>query len=166
LECSGRLDVIRRSTLLVALGVAVVTGATAAVIVLVVGSGSKATMTPAQYLARASAVCRFYQRKLDGIPPPTLGSTVAVAASVGRALPVLEQQAVAVRKIRPPKALEERVRVFFQHTDHSLADLRGVLAAARRGDLKTMGPKFFAWIDASNAAREASHRVGYRCSQP
>jgi len=156
---------IKRSTLLVVLGVAVVAGGAGAAVVLAVGSGSKDSLTPAQYLARASAVCRFYQHKLDGIAPPSLSSTLAVAASVGRALPVLEQQAAAVRKIRPPKALEGRVRVFFVHTDRSLADLRGVLDAARRGDTKTMGPKFFAWIDASNAAREASHRVGYRCSE-
>jgi hypothetical protein len=156
--------VIGRSTLLVALGAAVVAAAAAAAIVLTVGGGGKPRLTPAQYLARASAVCRAYQRKLDGIPPPTLGSTVAVAASVGRALPVLEQQAAAVRKIRPPKALEKRVHAFFERTDRSLTDLRGVLDAARRGDSKRMGPKFFAWIDSSDAAREASHRVGFRCS--
>ncbi len=155
----------RRDAALVALGVAVAAGVAVAIVVLA-GGNNTTSLTPAQYLARASAVCRFYQRKLDGIPPPTLGSTIAVAASVGRALPVLEQQAAAVRKIRPPKALRAQVQVFFGHTDRSLADLRGVLEAARRGDLKTMGPKFFAWIDASNAAREASHRVGYRCSGP
>jgi len=157
--------VIKRSTLLVVFGVAIVAGGVGAAVVLVAGGG-KAQLTPAQYLARASAVCRFYQRKLDAIAPPTLSSTVAVAASVGRALPVLEQQAAAVRKLRPPKALAGRVRVFFEHTDRSLADLRGVLEAAQRGDTKTMGPKFFAWIDASDAAREASHHVGYRCSAP
>jgi hypothetical protein len=158
--------VIKRSSLLVGFGVAIVAGGVGTAVVLVVGSGGKAPLTPAQYLARASVVCRFYQRKLDGIAPPTLSSTVAVAASVGRALPVLEQQAAAVRKIRPPKALAGRVHVFFAHTDRSLTDLRGVLEAAQRGDTKTMGPKFLAWIDASNAAREASHRVGYRCSGP
>jgi len=158
--------VIGRSTLLAVLGVAVVVGVAALVVVLVVGSGDKASLTPAQYLARASAVCRGYARKLDRIPPPDPGSTSAVAASVGRALPVLEQQAAAVRKIRPPRVLAQKVHTFFDRTDRSLAELRGVLEAAERGDAKTMGPKFAAWIDASDASREASHRVGYRCSGP
>src|SRR5262249_7270546 len=113
-----------------------------------------------------SAVCRVYARKLDNIQPPDPGSTTAVVASVGRALPVLEQQAAAVRKIRPPKALEPRVQEYFSRSDRSLSFLRQLLEAARRGDTKTMGPKLVAWIDASDAAREASHRVGYRCSAP
>ena len=157
---------IKRSTLLVGFGVAIVAGGVGTAVVLVVGSGGKASLTPAQYLARASAVCRVYARKLDRIAPPDPGSTTAVAASVGRALPVLEQQAAAVRRIRPPHALAQKVQTFFERTDRSLAELRGVLEAAKRGDAKTMGPRFGSWIDASDAAREASHRVGYRCSGP
>jgi len=157
--------VTRRISALVALGVAVVAGAAGAIVVLVAGNGTT-SLTSAQYLARASAVCRVYARKLDNIQPPDPGSTTAVVASVGRALPVLEQQAAAVRKIRPPKALEPRVQEYFSRSDRSLGFLRELLEAARRGDTKTMGPKLVAWIDASDAAREASHRVGYRCSAP
>jgi len=156
--------VSRRATALVALSAAVLAGGVAAAVVLVVGSGHKNSLTPAQYLARASTVCRVYARKLDEIPPPDPGSTTAVTQSVGRALPVLEQQAAAVRKIRPPRALEKKVQTFFDRTDRSLADLRGVLDAAKRGDAKTMGPKLGDWIDASDAARDASHQVGYTCT--
>ena len=152
----------RRATLLVAFGMAVVAGVAAAVVVLMVGTG-KASVTPEQYLAEADAVCKVYARKLDRVPPPDPGSTTAVAASVRRALPVLEQQAAAVRKIRPPRSLAKQVEVFFERTDRSLNALRAVLEAAKRGDAKAMGPMFGDWIDASDAAREASHRVGYRC---
>jgi hypothetical protein len=154
--------VSRRATLLVALGIAVAAGAAAVVVVLVVGTG-KASVTPEQYLARASAECRVYARKLDRIAPPDPSSTVAVAASVGRALPILEEQAAAVRKIRPPRALEDQVHAFFARTDRSLGALRAVLEAAKRGDAKAMGPKLGAWFQASDAAQTASHRVGYRC---
>ncbi len=152
-----------RATLLVALGIAVVAGAAAAVVVLVVGSGGKAPLTPAQYVVRASAVCRAYARKLDRISPPDPASTTAVAASVGRALPILEEQAAAVRKIRPPRALQDQVHAFFGRTDRSLGALRAVLEAAKRGDAKAMGPKLGAWFQASDAAQAASHRIGYRC---
>jgi hypothetical protein len=157
--------VSRRLALLLVLGLAVVGGGAAVVVVAVAGT-DKTSMTSAQYLARASAVCRVYARKLDRVPPPDPSSTTAVAASVGRALPVLEQQAAAVRKIPPPKALAQKVQTFFVRTDRSLAELRGVLDAAKRGDAKTMGPRLGDWIEASDAAREASHRVGYKCSGP
>jgi len=152
----------RRATLLLALGLVVVTGAAAAVVVVAVGTG-RAPVTPARYLARASAACRVYARKLDQIPPPNPGSTEDVAASVGRALPILEQQAAAVRKIRPPHALEDRVRAFFERTDRSLGALRSVLEAARRNDAKAMGPRLGSWFEASDAAQTASKRVGYQC---
>jgi hypothetical protein len=155
--------VSRRSTLL-AVGVVLVAGAVAGAVVFLAGGSGKDAPTPAQYLARASAVCRVYARRLDKISPPDPGSTTAVAESVGRALPVLEQQAAAVRRIRPPKALTQKVRTFFARTDRSLAELRGVLDAAKRGDAKTMGPRLGDWIEASDAAREASHQVGYNCS--
>jgi hypothetical protein len=154
--------VSRRATLLLALGLAVVAGAATAVVVVAAGRG-KASITPAQYLARASAACRVYARKLDGIPPPDPGSTRDVATSVARALPILEQQAAAVRKITPPHALEAQVRAFFERTDRSLAALRAVLEAARRNDAKTMGPRLGAWFEASDAAQTASKRLGYRC---
>ncbi|TML68931.1 MAG: hypothetical protein E6G14_08455 [Actinobacteria bacterium] len=151
-----------RATLLVALGIALVAGAAAAVVVLVAGTG-KASVTPEQYLAEASAVCKVYARKLDRVPPPDPGSTADVAASVGRALPILEGQAAAVRKIRPPHALEDQVHAFFARTDRSLGALRAVLEAAKRGDAKAMGPKLGVWFEASDAAQTASHRVGYKC---
>ncbi len=152
----------RRATLFAAFGVAVVAGAAAGVVVLATDTG-KASVTPEQYLAQASAVCRVYARKLDRIAPPDPSATAAVAASVGRALPILEEQATAVRKIRPPHALEDQVHAFFVRTDRSLDALRAVLEAAKRGDAKAMGPKLGAWFQASDAAQTASHRIGYSC---
>lgn len=151
-----------RSRALIGLGLVVVAGGVAAGIVLAFHGGGS-SLTPAQYLERADAVCRPYAQQLDHVAPPDPGSTVDVAASVGRALPILRRQADAVRKIHPPRELEERVRAFFLRTDRSLAALGSVLEAARRGDSKTMGPRLGAWFDASDKAQAASKQVGYHC---
>ncbi len=146
----------------IGVALAVVTAGVAVAVVLLTRDGSS-SLTPAQYLIRADAICRVYARKLDRIPPPDMGSTTAVAQSVARALPVLTEQASAVRALDPPRELEERVRRFFRRTDRSLAALAAVLDAAKRGDAKTMGPRLGAWLAASTEAQTASHEVGYRC---
>jgi len=150
-----------RTACLCAAALAVVAGAAAGIVVL--AAGGKSSGTPVQYLTRASAVCRVFARKLDRVPPPDLGSTKDVASRVGQALPILEQQAEAVRRIRVPRELEQRVRVFFQRTDRSLRALAAVLDAARRDDAKTMGPRLGVWLEASDAAQSASKQVGYTC---
>ena len=142
----------------------VVAGGLAAGIVLAFRGGSTTSLSPGAYLARASAVCQRYARQLDQIPPPDdLGSPAAVAAAVGRALPVLEKQSAAVRAIKPPRELEQSVRRYFVLSDRSLAVLGDALRAAKRNDRVTMGPKLGAWFEASSAAQAASRRLGFRC---
>ncbi len=151
-----------RRTFLLAFALVLVAGGVAAGITLAVGSGGS-SITPAQYLARADAVCRVYARQLDRVAPPDLAAPKDVAARVGRALPILQKQAAAVRKIPPPRELEQRVHRFFELTDRSLAALGAVLDAAKRNDAKAMGPRLGAWFKASDDSKAASKRVGFRC---
>jgi hypothetical protein len=152
----------RRAKLLLRVGFVLVAGGVAAGIALAFHGGGS-SLTPAQYLARADAACRSYGRQLDRIAPPDPGSTSDVAASVGRALPILQKQADAVRKIRPPRELEQRVRRFFELSDRAVAELGAVLDAAKRNDAEAMGPRLGAWFKASDDSRAASKRVGFRC---
>jgi hypothetical protein len=142
-------------------GLAIAAGVAVGVVLVFRGGG--ATLTPEQYLARADAVCARYARRLDGIPPPDPTSAADVVASVGRALPILQAQADAVRRIRPPHELESRVRAFFARTDGSLAALGAELEAAKRKDLAAMKARFGDWLAASTDAQAASRQVGYRC---
>jgi hypothetical protein len=152
---TGRSVVVAGAALVLAAGVA------AGVVLAFRGGG--ASLTPEEYLDRASAVCVSYARKMDAIAPPDPTSRADVVASVGRALPILQAQADAVRRIRPPRVLAARVRAFFARTDRSLAALGAELAAAKRNDLPTMKARFGDWLTASTAAQAASRRVGYRC---
>jgi len=151
-----------RGTVIVAAG-AIVVAAGVAVGVALAFRGSGSAPTPEEYLARADAVCVRYARRMDAIAPPDPTSPADVVASVSKALPILRAQADAVRRIRPPHELEQRVRVFFVRTDRSLAALAAQLAAARRNDVAAMKARFGDWLTASTAAQEASRRVGYRC---
>jgi hypothetical protein len=147
----------------VAAGGALVLAAGAAAGVVLAFRGGGGALTPEEYLDRASAVCVSYARRMDSIAPPDPTSAADVVASVGKALPILQAQADAVRRIRPPRELEARVHAFFVRTDRSLAALAAQLAAARRNDLPAMKARFGDWLDASAAAQAASRRVGYRC---
>src|SRR5260221_4964120 len=61
------------------------------------------------YLARANKVCRSYANRLAKIAPPADPRSFAdVERAVGKALPLLEAQAVAVRKVVPPRSLTAR----------------------------------------------------------
>jgi hypothetical protein len=158
--------VTRRTAAAAALA-ALVAGGAAATVVLVAGggggNGGGGELTPAEYLARASAACTPFARQLDRIVPPDLGSPADVAATVSRALPLLRRQADAVRRIPPPPVLAERVRRFFALNDRALAALAAALDAARRNDRAALGPRLGAWFDAGGAAHEASQRAGFRC---
>ena len=145
----------------VAGGLALVAGA--AVGVALAFRGGDAALTPEEYLDRASAVCVTYARQMDAIAPPDPTSAKDVVASVSRALPILEAQAEAVRRLRAPRELEASVRAFFTRTDRSLAALTAQLAAAKQGDGPAMKARFAEWLAASADAQSASRRVGYRC---
>lgn len=151
----------RRS--LVVSAAVVVLAAGAAVGVALAFRGGQTSLTAEEYLDRAGAACLTYARKLDAIAPPDPTSPADVVTSVGRALPILQAQADAVRRLRPPRELEQRVRAFFVRTDRSLAALRAQLAAAKRNDIQAMKARFGEWLAASVDAQTASRRVGYRC---
>jgi hypothetical protein len=153
---------VTRRSIVIGAALLLVGGGAAAGIAVAFGGGDS-PLTLEQYLARADAVCISYSRKLDRVVPPDPTSTADVAASVGKALPILRAQADAVRRIRPPHELESRVRAFFVRTDRSLAALASELEAAKRNDAKTMNARFGDWVVASAAAQEASKRVGYHC---
>jgi hypothetical protein len=153
--------VTRRSVAVAGAALVLAGGVAAGVVLAFRGDGG--SLTPGEYLDRASAVCLSYARKMDAIAPPDPTSPSDVVASVGKALPILQAQADAVRRIRPPRVLEARVRAFFVRTDRSLTALAGQLAAAKRKDLPAMKARFGDWLNASTAAQAASRRVGYRC---
>ena len=128
-------------------------------------SGKSPELTPTAYLAQANAACLRYAKRLGRIPPPNdLTSFADVAASAGKALPVLEAQAAAVRKIVPPRALAARVRVLDALVARSNGFLRAALEAARRRDRPAMGLAFGAWLEASTDAHDAAVKLGFRCS--
>ena len=149
---------------LTAATLAVAAAGVAAGLALALRGGGAGRPTEAVYLAHSSAVCRRYAARLAGIPPPAdPRSPAAVAAAVGRALPVLEEQAAAIRAIRPARALEERVRRLLGLTDRSLRRLQATLDAAKRRDPTAMGRAFGEWLAASEDAKTASVSLGLRC---
>jgi ppGpp synthetase/RelA/SpoT-type nucleotidyltranferase len=158
--------VARRSHLRLAGFVAVVAGGAAAALAFTVfdGPSSAKTLTPAEYVARVSAICQTYSRKLDRIPPPTdIASYGNVVESVKPALAILRQQAAQIRAIAPPPELRTRVTRFFQLTDRSIERLAAVLRAASRRDIAGLGIGLQRFDEATLVAKKASRRIGWHC---
>lgn len=117
------------------------------------------------YLARANKVCRSYANRLAKIAPPADPRSFAdVERAVGKALPLLEAQATAVRKVVPPRSLAARVKALNALVTRSNGYLRQALAAAKRRQRSRMGLAYGAWLAASADAHEAAVKLGFRCS--
>jgi len=128
-------------------------------------SSSRRDPAVTAYLARANTVCRRFAKQLATIPPPADPRSFSdIEASVGKALPVLEAQASAVRAIVPPTSLAARVRALNALVAHSNGYLRQALVAERKRQRTRMGLAYGAWLEASSDAHDAAVELGFRCS--
>ena len=153
----------RRSLAAVVASGVLVAGAVAAALVFAL-PGKATGPTRAQYLARVSAVCEKYGRKLDRIPPPIdIASPGNVLATVRPALAILREQEARIRAIEPPRELRERVARFFVLTDRSIAALDAVRRAAANTDVAGIGIGLQRFGTATNAAKAAARQIGYSC---
>ena len=126
--------------------------------------GSEDGPTRSEYVARINAVCRPYARRLDKVPPPLSFTNLAeVARSVGRALPLLEEQAEKAKAVQPPPADEELVEEFFARTEASVRALRSVRRAARAGNAAAAQRSFLSFFRAREQARALADELGFRC---
>ena len=95
--------------------------------------GGDAEPTQQQYLARVSAVCRSYARRLERVPTPSEPAAYGnVISSVEQVVPLLRAQEAAMRAVRAPSALGPRLDRLFTLNRRSIAELEAALAAARR----------------------------------
>jgi hypothetical protein len=138
-------------------------GATVALVVTTSSRGAKPP-TLSVYLARARAICREYDRKLDRIPPiqdPTLLGSVIEATD--EALPVLKEQAARIRALTPPAELRTRIARFFTLTARSIESLQAVQDAAKNLDSNNVGTELIRFGKETAAAKRLGSSIGYRC---
>ena len=83
---------------------------------------------------------------------------------MGKALPLFEEQAAAVRKVAAPPSLARRVQKLLELVDRSNAFLRRALSAARKHERRQLGLAYGAWLVASSDSHEAASKLGIRCS--
>ena len=135
----------------------------AAVIVLVVGSGtSKAAPTKSQYFARVAAICRFYGPKLDKIPPPidvTIPSEIT--ESVRKVEPILRAEAKAVRRLEPPRELRAQLARWNELNRRSIAKLGEALRAAEKTDLRGIQVAYVEFVVTGAKAQKLGHAIGF-----
>lgn len=120
--------------------------------------------TAAEYVASVNAICAEYAERLDAIPPPgDLSSPGAVVESLQAALPVLEEQAEALRDLPHPSSLDTDVEELFRLTDRSLAELRTALDEALQRALYPMATALTRFGETRDEAKRISRRLGFHC---
>ncbi|MGL6280055.1 MAG: hypothetical protein ACRC50_10925 [Gaiella sp.] len=149
----------RRLAWVGALGLAVVAGA-GAVLVL----SDTAEPTAAEYVANVNTICAEYAKRLDAIAPPgDLSSPGAVVESLQAAIPVLEDQAEALRDLPHPASLDDEIDELFRLTDRSLVELKTALNEALQRALYPMATALTRFGETRDEAKLISKRLGFHC---
>jgi hypothetical protein len=140
----------------------VVTATVAAAVVLV--RGGDAAVTPETFLERVHAVCTDYGARLDEVQPPVdLSSPGAVYESLEDALPLLREQAEAVRALETPAALRDDLGEFFDLTDRSLVELEEAFDQAGARELFLMATALTRFEEVRDEAKAVAKRIGFDC---
>ena len=117
------------------------------------------------YLAEVSSVCRKYARRLERIPVPAEPAAYGdVVSSVGRVLRVLGAQEAAMRAVPPPAELAPRLERLFALDRRSVAELRPVLAAARRRDAGGVATGLVRFSSARDHVHRVAVAIGIDCT--
>jgi hypothetical protein len=154
----------RREYILIAAASLAVAAALAILLIILLGDGGEAKLTRAEYIARVEAVCRDYNRRLARIPAPVaVGNPQALAESIDRALPLVEERAARAKAIAPPPELAARVQQVFVLSDTAIAELRSARAAADAGSLKRSARAFGRFLAAAEEARRVAVTIGLNC---
>jgi hypothetical protein len=141
---------------------AVVAASVAAAVVLVSSGRSEAAPTKSQYFARVAAICRHYGPKLDEIPPPidvTIPSEIT--ESVRKVEPLLRAEAVAMRRLKPPRELRTQLARWNELNQQSIAKLGEALRAARRVDLRGIQVAYVSFVVTGAKAQHLGHAIGF-----
>ena len=142
---------------------ALIAGGSAAVLVLVFsGSSASAAPTKQQYFAQVAAICRKYGPKLDKIPPPidvSIPSELWVSA--GKALPVLRDEADAVRRLVPPRELRSKLGRWTRLNDDSISQLAETLKAAKELNLTAVQVAYVSFVVRGAKAQHLGKSIGF-----
>jgi hypothetical protein len=154
----------RRAYILTGAASLAVAAAVAIVLVILLGDGGEAKLTRAEYIARVDAVCRDYNRRLARIPAPVaVGNPDAVARSIERALPLVEERAARAKAIAPPPELAAQMQRVFSLSDTAIAELRSARAAADAGSVERSARAVGRFLAAAGEARSAALAIGLNC---
>jgi hypothetical protein len=153
----------RRSYLGLGAACAAVAAVIAVVLVVLVGTGtSQAAPTKSEYFARVAAICRFYGPKLDKIPPPyDVTIPALITRSVKKVEPLLRAEAAAMRRLKPPRELQAKLKRWNELNQQSIAKLGEALRAAKNVDLRGIQVAYVTFVVTGAKAQKLGHAIGF-----
>lgn len=98
------------------------------------GSGGKSggTLTKAEFVAQANAICKDYEARIDALGEP--GSVDDLVDLAAKAKPIAESGVAQLRALKPPEELQTRYDEYLATGDVNVALLAQLGIAAKAGD--------------------------------
>jgi hypothetical protein len=98
------------------------------------GCGSQA-LSKADYVAKADAICRTYDKKLEALPSPKSIKDIGTLAD--NAIPIVDEGIAKLRDLKPPDDLKSGVDHWLDLNKQNLDDFKKLRDAAKKGDAST-----------------------------
>jgi hypothetical protein len=113
-----------------------------------------------EYVRRADAVCREYDKRLNELGQPS--SIEELAALADEALPVAEEGVGKLRELEPPESLERRVGEWLERNDRNVDLIEALRDAARAGEETRVQELAAEAADNETAADRLARRIGLK----
>jgi hypothetical protein len=153
----------RRARFLATLAAVLVAGGLAAGLVLALGNSSlQAAPTKAAYFRSVARICGVYGPKLDQITPPQdVTIPGEVVSSLSRAIPVIEAETNAVRRLRLPSELAGEIEHWLALKDRTLAALKDALHQAEEPNIAGTAAAYIHFEQLARETSRAGHEIGF-----
>lgn len=96
------------------------------------GGTSGGTLTKAEFVAQANAICKDYEARIDALGEP--GSIDDLVDLAAKAKPIAESGVAQLRALKPPEELQTRYDEYLATGDVNVALLAQLGIAAKAGD--------------------------------
>jgi hypothetical protein len=120
-------------------------------------SSSAGGPSPAQFTAKAEAICRSYKQQIAKLPTPS--DLKKLADSGEKAVELQRQEVAELRKLTPPSSQAADIKQMLDAVDQGISKADELIAAARRNDAKAVADAAQALQTALAPANQIARRL-------
>jgi hypothetical protein len=135
-------------------------GLVAVAVAALAGCGGGGTLSKADFVSRADAICKRYSARIKAIPQPK--SPAGIPRFVERALPLTRKELAELRALRPPAKDAGTVRRILDEFERTIEAGRKLSAAVQKNDRGAFDRANLAGSKAARTADRLARAYGFR----